>query len=320
MLFFALMIVAAFCCACFHSKKDTIITEQPQENKNIKTQATQVKQKIKENKENKRFELYTNSPYEMPLFSITEISKLPQETTKKIDTLFEEGQGFFLLKNNRHNDSALIILQNPISKINSFPRHEIEIVKVSQNSQKTKDLGYLGEKDEISDAINKVESNNDIWEYDNSLEHPRPLKHKNYDEFGAVNFTETWNYNDSEPIKYEYKDKHDKVISVRKETFENETNYRREHVFYDENGNIKISISITYDGANIVKFTYFDAEDPQDSVTIITEYLDGNKIAEKIYNSEYQLQNIIKAKYENSTRKQITVYDAEEKELYSISD
>ena len=114
-------------------------------------------------------------------------------------------------------------------------------------------------------------------------------------------------------------DSNKKVVSILKEIQESESNYRKEHIFYDNEGNIKMSLTINYDGANISRLTFYNSHDSIDSMSIISEFENGLKTKELIYNENYQLINTVIAEYENDERKSIKILDSEQKEINKIS-
>ena len=263
----------------------------------------------------KKYDLYTNSLYDLPFISIYEISSLPEQTKKIIDELLEEAQGFYILRN--LNDRILVLLQNPVIQANTFPRHDLQYVEIFPDGKKIfHNAGYTGIDGETTNLVNNNSKN---WIFDKSNEPYRPLKHTILSEKGKTKFIEIWNYNPEEPIKYLMKDSKGNVLSILKESNDSESNYRREHIFYDNDGNIKISITINYDGANITRFTYYNSYDAIDSISLISEFSDGIKTKETIYNEEYQLINTLKATYLNGERKEIQLFNAENTEIGKIS-
>lgn len=115
------------------------------------------------------------------------------------------------------------------------------------------------------------------------------------------------------------KDSHKKVVSILKETQDNDANLRREHIFYDNEGKTTMSLTVNYDGANISRLTYYNSHDKIDSVSILSEYSEGNKVKELIYNEDYELINTAIAEYIDSTRKKIQVLDKDGNEILKIS-
>ena len=264
----------------------------------------------------KSYDLYSATPYDLPLYSIMEISELSDNLKKVVDTILENAQGFYLLKTNE--GKILIILQNPINSGNTYSRHDLEFVEIYPDGSKHFSFaGYNGEEGEIDNAVADEKSKNktDEWKFDKSSEPFRPVKHIKYDEEGNEEFTEIWNYSSDENIKYEMKDGNGNVLSILKETLEGDTNYRKEHIFYDSDGKVKMSVTVNFDGADITRFTYYT---PEDSISIMSEYTEGVKTKESIYNKDYELVNILKAEYENGERTSITLLDKTEAVLKKI--
>ena len=262
-----------------------------------------------------KFDLYSETPYDIPLISIYEISKLSKIIKKSVDNLLEQSQGFYYLK--QIDDKVFIILQNPAYESDTYPRHGLQIAEISQDGAILyHTAGYAGVDGEIS-APEVLD--NDSWVYDKTTEPYRPIKHIAYDEKGKVKFTEYWNYSTEDSVKYEMKDNHNKTVSVLKEIVEDGTNYRKEHIFYDNEGNTIVSISINFEGANITRFNYYNAKKPESSVIVMSDYVDGMKSFEKIYDKDYSLVNIVEASYENGERKEVKLFDSEKNELGKIS-
>ena len=269
-----------------------------------------------------KYNLYSNTLYELPFSAIMEISKLTPSLQKKIDNLLETSQGFYFF--NKQENNIFIILQNPISENNTYPRHELEFVNISLNPNEEYKttitrIGYCGEENEILNAIDTADDKQNVWNFDKTTEPYKPLRHKKYNEKGKLLFTEKWDFSENSEIKYQIKDSKGKILSVLKETSDNDSNFRKEHVFYDENGNTTKSFTINFDGANITRFTYYNANDLHNSGTIINEYSDGIKIGEKIYNQDYQLINSYVMEYQDEERKSLKQFDSQDNEVRKIS-
>ena len=159
------------------------------------------------------------------------------------------------------------------------------------------DFGFNGQEDEINNAV--VQQKGEEWVFDESEEPYRPLKHTVYDKKKKILYSEMWNYDETEPVKYEMTNEKGNVISVRKEVFDNNSGYREEHILYDDDGKIVRSMTADYDGANLKWFTYYDSNMTHNNITIESEYENGIKIAENIYNQEYQLVKKLTAGYNN---------------------
>ena len=251
----------------------------------------------------------------MPLISIFEISKQSSIVKKSIDKVLELSQGFYYLK--QIEDKVFIVLQNPAYEGDTYYRHGLQVAEIDSSGKILyHTVGYSGIEGEIL-APEKTDS--DFWVYDKTSEPYKPLKHVAYNEKGKIKFSEFWDYSPESNVKYEMKDSANKTISVLKEILEDDTNYRKEHIFYDNEGKILISISINFEGANITRFNYFNAKKPNSSVIIICDYVDGQKAFEKIYDKDYNLINIVEAVYRNGERKEVKVFDSEKKELGKIS-
>ncbi len=263
----------------------------------------------------KKYDLYSSNSYDLPLFSIAEISKAPLKIKTSIDKILEDSQGFYLLK---YDDNKIIaILQNPIKIANIYQRHDLQIIEIdSEGKIIYHNAGYSGEDGEI---FNSISEKKDLWLFDETIEPFRPLKHIAYNDKGKIRFTEIWNYNNDEPIKYQMKDANKKIISMLKETQDSDYNLRREHIFYDNNGVIKMSLTINYDGANISRINFYNSHDSIDSISVLAEYSEGNRVKELIYDENFVLKYTVNANYQNDERKKIEVFDSENKKLLSIS-
>ena len=263
-------------------------------------------------------DLYSETPYDIPLSSISEIAKLTPRERQIVNNILENSQGFYFLKQDPKTKEITILLQNSIEESNTYTRHNLQFAKILQDGSVTySNAGYSGTEGETSSAITK---GTDLWEFDKTIEPYRPLKHVAFDEKKKVKFTEIWNYNNNSDIKYEMKNGEGKIISILKGTSDSETNYREEHVFYDKTGNTEMSFSASFEEANIKRFTYYDANDNQDSLTIESSYnTDGLKSEEKIYNNEYKLQNTVTADYKDGERVEIKVLDSNGNELEKLT-
>ena len=283
------------------------------ESKKLSNQPTVQAQEKKEIK--KTYDMYSNTLYDLPLISIYEISKLPQSVKKIIDEFLEASQGFYMLK--KVDDKILILLQNPVLESNTYARHNLQYLELYLDGRKEfHNAGYNGLEGEV---FENFDQGKDTWIFDKNSKYNLPLKHVARDDRGKVKFTEFWNYDENEPIKYLMKDSKGKTLSIMKETLESESNLRKEHLFYDNDGNITISLTINYEGANISRFTYFNSHDMVDSVSIISEYVDGHKIKEMIYNEKYELINTINSTYRDSERIELQILDSENNEVTKLS-
>lgn len=298
--------VTLLCKGCLKKQPQQVVENNKPEVKQITPQPKPVEPK---------YDLYNSTPYDLPLISIAEISKLPLNIKKKIDEILETSQGFYYLK--VYEDNVFIILQNPVFVGDVYNRHNLQFVELSMDGEvKYHSAGYLGKEGEI---LAEAKTKEDLWAYDESSEQLRPQKHIKYDEKGKVKYTEYWNYEENEPIKYQMKDAHKKVVSILKESQDNDSNLRREHLFYDNDGNITMSLTVNYDGANISRLTFYNSHDLIDSVSIISEFVDGIKVKEQVYNEDYKLLYTVVSENENGERKTIVVYDSEGNIVNKIS-
>ncbi len=270
------------------------------------------KNDIESKKEEKviKADLYAETSNFVPFTSVSQIANLSPQKKQKVDALLELSQGCYYLKVNPDKDEIFVILQNPVMySSDRYPRHNIQIAVIkSDNTITYENLGFSGEKNEIENAV--LQQNNEDWAFDESTEPARPLTHTAYDKKKRPLYSESWNYDSAEPVKYEMKDDKGKVVSVMKDTINGDTEYRQEHIFYDPEGNITKSLTVNYQGADIKWFTYYDAKNPSKSITIESEYNEGLKSAEKVYNQNFKLENILKANYQNGDCKELEVFDS----------
>lgn len=253
----------------------------------------------------KKADLYNNiSGSQLPLNAIFELSKLPADIQKIIKDSLEFDNSIYMVRNDGQN--VFILFENAEDS-----RHGLGVMEINltDRSIKKSNIGYQDKDDTMYD----------VWDYDKNSELKRPVKHKKFDKDGTLEYSECWNYSDKEPVKYEMKDANSKVISIKKETIDNDTDLRLEHLFYDEDGNTKMNISVSYEGPEIKRFTYYNSEAPEESLSVFSEYENGVKIREKVYSSEYKLKNIYAVNYNNDGDKtDITIFDSENNEVDKV--
>lgn len=242
----------------------------------------------------------TDAGSTLPLSAISVLSSLPHTIQNKVEKISESNNIFMVQK---YHDKLLIITDNPENI-----RHCVEFTEISipTGQQRKTTLGY---NDKIKD------SDNDIWDYDEQSK--LPIRHTKYNSNGDVEFVELWNY-DNNPIKYEMKDADGHVISVRKETLNNGTDLRVEHLVYDKEGNTRINVSATYDGEDVKRFTYYNAEKPAESGSVFSEYSNGLKTKETVYTSDLKLKNSYTSEYKNGEREEISVWDTNNNEIQKL--
>ena len=107
-------------------------------------------------------------------------------------------------------------------------------------------------------------------------------------------------------------------MSIKKETPEGDMGLRLEHIVYDKDGNTKINLSAAYDGADIKRVTYYNADKPDESSTIISDYTDGQKVKETVYTPDLKIKNVYKANYVEGEMTDITVLDNNNEEVEKI--
>ena len=271
-------------------------------NKNeIKQASVSVANHAKEPADNNviRTNLYSEtSSSVMPLSVITEISSLPVHVRDVVSDISKTNNIYMIQKK---HDKLLVITDNPENI-----RHGIAFTEISlSNGHQVKTT--LGYNDKIKD------SQNDIWEY--NQETSQPVRHTKYNSDGDMEFVEVWNYDAENPVKYEMKDSDGKVISMRKETLNDGTDLRVEHLVYDKDGNTKMNVSATYDGEDIKRFTYYNADKINESGSVFSEYADGLKVKETVYTSDLKVKNTYTSDYKDGSREDIIKWNNKNQEV-----
>lgn len=284
-------------------QKDAKQIEKP-EPKQIKKVAPQKnEQKIKDNKI--KSDLYKGVPDSLlPLSAISEIASLNGNLHKTIKELVDNSTGVLYAK--RNGNKLLMVVENPDDN-----RHGLEFIEISADGKHEK-IGFLLSK------YSESNTDDDLWEYETEEEVKRPVKHTKFNSDGEVEFVETWNYSSDEPIKYELKNKEDKVISLVKETIDENNSMRQEHLIYDKDGKTKLNLTVNYDGADLTRFTYYNADKQEESGSLFSEFKDGIKTKETVYTSDYKVKNVYVPKYKDNERSEIQVLDNENQEVKSI--
>lgn len=284
-------------------QKDAKQIEKP-ESKQIKKVAPQkFEQKIKDNKI--KSDLYKGVPDSLlPLSAISEIASLNGNLHKTIKELVDNSTGVLYAK--RNGNKLMMVVENPDDN-----RHGLEFIEISADGKHEK-IGFLLSK------YSESNTDDDLWEYETEEEVKRPVKHTKFNSDGEVEFVETWNYSSDEPIKYELKNKEDKVISLVKETIDENNSMRQEHLIYDKDGKTKLNLTVNYDGADLTRFTYYNADKQEESGSLFSEFKDGIKTKETVYTSDYKVKNVYVPKYKDNERSEIQVLDNENQEVKSI--
>ena len=287
-------------------KKDKTSDVKKTDNKKLKQTKTSISDnKVsveKENKFLKKADLFDNTPSSaLPLSAIAELANLP-ENIRHLVMNIAENNNIFMMK--KYHDKLFVITDNPENI-----RHSVEFTEISliNGHKKNTTLGY---NDRISD------SDNDNWEYTDDTK--QPLRHTKYNKDGDVEFVETWSYDPNESIKYEMKDAEGNIISLRKETLNGGTDLRVEHLIYDKDGNTRINVSATYDGEDVKRFTYYNADKPKLSGSVFSEYTDGLKTKETIYTSDLKVSETYTSEYKDGSREEIVKWDNKNQEVEKL--
>ncbi len=251
----------------------------------------------------KKVNLYQGlSNNQLPLSAIAELAILPEDIQENVNELIESQKNIYLLKKN--GDKILLIIENP-----SDSRHNIDLAEISLASENIKNIPF-------GSHIAGDETERDIWEYEDDDDTKRPVKHIKHDLNNDIEYTEYWNYEENNPIKYEMRDNEDKIVSIKKQIIDNETSLREEHILYNSNGSIKTSVSISYTGPNITRFTYYNSEHPEENMTLQNEFSEeGNKVKETLYTSDFKPIREYKASYREGIRTELNVFDSKGLEL-----
>ncbi len=274
---------------------------------NSQTQKTSKPQQVKKVKKELgiKTDLYKGVPDNLlPLSAISEIANLNGGVHKTIKELVDNSTGVLYAK--RSGNKLIMVVENPDDN-----RHGLEFIEISADGKHEK-TSFLLSKYSESDT------ENDTWEYEETEDVKRPIKHMKHNSNGEIEFTETWNYSSDEPIKYELKNKDDKVVSILKETIDDNNSMRQEHLIYDKEGKTKVNLTVNYDGADLTRFTYYNADKQDESGSVFSEYQDGVKTKETVYTSDYKVKNVYQPQYKDGERSEIKVFDNENKEIEKL--
>lgn len=282
------------------SQEKPAAPEKP-EPKETPKQVSKNVQKVEPKKTEVKKYVYENSS--LPFSAASILADLPSNVKDKVNGLIENSQGLYLL--GKSGDKITLILENS----EDYPRHEVEINEIDAvTAEETSiPIGY---------KVTNDETDEDIWEYDKKTH--LPTMHIKYNQQGEVEYTEFWHYSAENPVKYELKDRDGKILSIKKETPEGDMGLRLEHIVYDKDGNTKINLSAAYDGADIKRVTYYNADKPDESSTIISDYTDGQKVKETVYTPDLKIKNVYKANYVEGEMTDITVLDNNNEEVEKI--
>lgn len=244
----------------------------------------------------KKAELYNSIDKNLPLSAISTLADLSNSAKVSVNALLNDSlNGIYFLT--REDDKILAIVDLNLNEEESaIKRHNFNFMEIS-----AKDGHFINYRADVHEE----ESKYDKWEYQNEL----PLSHKHYNNQNELEYSETWNYSEDEPIKYKKTDKNEQVVSLRKEVVDNGVNLREEHIFYDSDGNMTKNVSFNYNGLDLTRFTYYDSNSSDSSAMIVSEFEDGVKKKETVYSSDYKIKNIYIPEYKDGQKSEIKVYD-----------
>ncbi len=254
----------------------------------------------------RKADMYSSLPNnQLPLSGVAELADLPEDVRENVDDIIGAARNIYMIK--KLDNKVLMLVENP-----SDSRHNIDLKFISLDNEAETDIPF-------SSYIAGDESEDDIWEYEDMDEAKRPVKHIKYSPDKTIEYTEIWNYSSEQPIKYEMRDGDNKVVSIRKEIIDNETNLREEHISYNQDGSTKASVSIGYSGPEISRFIYFNSTNPAESITIISEFGEnGDKTKESVYSSDFKLINTYEPVYNDGIRSGIRILDDKGQEVEKI--
>ena len=97
---------------------------------------------------------------------------------------------------------------------------------------------------------------------------------------------------------------------------DDDSNLRVEHLIYDKQGNTKVNVSVAYDGNDVKRFTYYNADKPSVGGAVYSEYSEeGYKTRETLYDSRLKVINSFTASYKDGERENIIIYDDKNNEI-----
>ncbi len=296
-------------CGCSIFSKEEVSQELPNVNKEEtpiipvvekKVVTTPVEPSIQQVKIRKFADIYPENS-EVLLSTIAVLSNLDDKTCHQVKKIIEDRDVYYITQ----QDNNVFMVAAIDSESEEFQRHGIELVRISND-------GTM----EDQQLVNIEDDDSDVWEFDKKTK--LPVRHIHYNIDGHIEYGEYWNYSNENPVKYELKDNDNKTIAIKKEVPDGDSNIRIENLIYDEEGNTKINITMNYEGPYITRFTYFNAETPEDGVVIVREFEDGVEVKETVYSTDYKVKNVYEAFYKNDIRDSIKVFDNEHRELEEI--
>lgn len=247
----------------------------------------------------------------IPFSAMVEISELPEDIRELVKNSIKESEVYSL----KLLGDKIFIIKSANTEEEKFSRHDFEIVKISMKDKKVeRDLRF-------PQKMSNTESEKEIWNYEVIEEDMMvPTSHVSLSESGKTKLKENWYYNREDGLKYKVVNDKNKTLSLRKTSAPDENgNWSDEHIFYDEDGNTLLNVSSTYEKNRLARFTFYEAENPNDGIIIVNEYNNGDKTKETVYTPDYKVKNVYNASYENGERKEVTVLDNNNKEIEHFS-
>lgn len=290
-----------------NEKQTTDIQQKKEEKVQPTTNNTAEKPVQKELNKTQRINMYdTEETRTLPFWAITQLATLSPNAQKTIENIMKNANVYYVDK----TDNKIIIIKDSNDEEARFTRHDIEIISISSDGKNIK------KETKFPHKMSNEESEREIWDYQ-LIEGDMmvPTSHKTLNEDGSVKFIEHWYYTQNEPVKYKLTNGNDKVLSIRKSLHQSGGNWSDEHIFYDENGNTALNITIAYENNNIARFTYYNPKKPEESVTILNEYINDEKSKETVYTTDYRLKNTFFADYKNGKRANIRVLDSNNNQI-----
>jgi hypothetical protein len=280
-----ILVIAGVCVSLVPKKKESVpeITQEKVETAKAAPVRSKSVKHVKPPIEEQQIDLYNNTDKLMPLCGIVDLAKCPESVKNTIQNILDKSScGIYFLKRVK-NKYIVIVDTLAQDEENAQRRHDFEVIEISASDGKVlNDENYTNEEAKSSEI-------------------------------------ENWYNDENEPVKYKKTDKDGNVLSLRKETVENQTTLREEHLFYSKDGSVKMDVSFNYDGADLTRFTYFDSSNEDESFTVINEYEDGVKTKETLYSTDYKLLNTYVPKYKDSKKTEIIVFDDENNQSESIT-
>ena len=241
----------------------------------------------------------------LPISAVVALSSVSDNAKKTIEKIMINSDIYYI----NNENGRILIIKDANNDEDRSARHDIEIITISADGKS------IQKETEFPQKMSNEDSEHDIWDY-KVLEGNivLPASHKFLSNDGKIKYIEYWNYNQNNPVRYKVTNEEGKVISIRKSSGREGGNWSDEHIFYDENGNTALNISIAYEDNNIARFMYYNPLSPETSVMIISEYVDGLKVKETLYTTDSKLKNTYIAEYTDGKCSRIKLFNSENRE------